>query len=547
MSFFDAWKLLKPYRRQMAFMMILAVAISVVSAVTPFVSEKMIDNGILVGNISYVVKLALLIILLQVIGRVVEYVQQRCEINISNSLGEELKTNAFEHGLKLKPSYFKDNNFFKTMSDAVYDISSLLMIADNSFLTIFVVICKCVGASVGLFVLDWRLALFVLVLIPIKYMINYLMKKRVEKLSENAMAQNKSYNTWYANVINGITDIKLWGLEKKMMNQFRQHTRKINDASKRLSLLNTENSSISQILTVSLTYVLYIIGAVLIQRNDLTFGGLVAFISFTTYVLLPVDVIMNLGIVLKRIGPNVEGIKRFNNLDEERYEALLQMDNPIETIEFRHVFIEFDGRTVLRDVNLTAHRGEKIAIIGDNGSGKSTLINMLLQFVAPTEGHILINGKPVTEFNIAEYRRHFSVVTQDIHLFHGTVRDNIQLDNGQWIFDEEDEDLNFCIDAVENLENGFDTPVGSDGLKLSGGERQKLAMLRALNRSADVLVLDEPTSNYDAESDKQFNEFISKNHDYGFYFIVTHYPELLNCVNRIWGIRDGTLEEITMR
>ena len=191
MSFFDAWKLLKPYRRQMAFMMILAVAISVVSAVTPFVSEKMIDNGILVGNISYVVKLALLIILLQVIGRVVEYVQQRCEINISNSLGEELKTNAFEHGLKLKPSYFKDNNFFKTMSDAVYDISSLLMIADNSFLTIFVVICKCVGASVGLFVLDWRLALFVLVLIPIKYMINYLMKKRVEKLSENAMAQNK--------------------------------------------------------------------------------------------------------------------------------------------------------------------------------------------------------------------------------------------------------------------------------------------------------------------------------------------------------------------
>ena len=101
--------------------MILAVAISVVSAVTPFVSEKMIDNGILVGNISYVVKLALLIILLQVIGRVVEYVQQRCEINISNSLGEELKTNAFEHGLKLKPSYFKDNNFFKTMSDESLD------------------------------------------------------------------------------------------------------------------------------------------------------------------------------------------------------------------------------------------------------------------------------------------------------------------------------------------------------------------------------------------------------------------------------------------
>lgn len=539
----EAMEYLKPYRRQMVWIVLLAVGIAVLSAVTPFFSQRMIDRGILARDLSRVIQYVLMLLLLEILSRGIEYLQHRCEIQVSNSLGEDLKTKAFEHGLKLRPSYYKDNNFYKTMSDALLDISNLLMIADNSFLTIVVVAFKCVGASVGLFLLDWRLALLVLATIPMKYAINRWMKNRAEALSRTSMEKNRAFNTWYSNVIGGIRDIKLWGLELDMQKTFRKHTQQINKAEKRFRLLNAANGSLSQLLSMILTYLLYIVGAWLITREDLTFGGLVAFLSFTAYVLLPVDVIMNLGILLKQIGPHAEGINRFYTLKEEAYDIPSRISGPIETIEFRNVSVCFDGREVLQHVNLTASRGETIAIIGENGSGKTTLMNLLLQLVLPTEGNLFINSVPATRINIADYRKRFSVVAQDLHLFQGTVRENVQLTRE--VFSEKTAPA-FCREAVERLTQGWDTSIGSEGLKLSGGERQKLALLRALYRPSDILILDEPTVHYDVDSKKQFYEFLENEQAYGFCFVVTHEMEALKKMDQIWRVGNGivTVERV---
>jgi len=541
MTFMDALKMLKPYRRQMGVIVVLALIISAISMITPFVNRNMLDDGLLQGEVTIVIQMVLLLILLQIGGQFIEYIQRRLEINITNELGKKLKTEAFKHGLKLKPHYFKEKGFYKTISDALYDISNIMNIASNSFLVIFVIICKCIGAMIGLVILDWRLSIFIAIIIPIKLWLNYIIRKQVENRSEKVRNDNKDYNTWLSNILSGITDIKLWNLRKKVSAEYENHVESINQSSRNLSLLRAKNVFFTMSIEYILMNGLYILGAYLIAGSHLTFGGLMAFITFSVYVLTPVNIIMELRIILKQIAPSVGGLRRFYELEEEYCGISLPIVEQISNIEFKNVFVTFEDRKILKDFNLKIFRGEKVAIVGENGAGKTTIINLLLRICEPDSGEILMNGTPITEFEIEEYRQKFSTVYQNIHLFKGTVKDNITFNENSNFELVEDVCLRFCTEAIESWENQYETQVGSEGAKLSGGEQQKIALLRALYRKSEILILDEPTSNYDKDSDEEFWEYLQGNADYGFYFIVTHHRDIFSYVDKVLVIEDGAV------
>lgn len=538
MTLRGALKLLKPYRKRMAVIMALALVISAISAVSPFISRTMLDNGLLAGDIKVVATLVLLLVALQVGSQLIEYLQRVQEVNISNALGKRLKAEAFGHGLRLKPSYFKEEGFYKTISDALYDISNIMNIADSSFLIIFVVICKCVGALVGLVILDWRLSIFVVAILPLRIWFNAVIRRHAEKRGKELMDDSKAYNSWISNILSGITDIKLWGLGKRMATEYAGHVDAINESSKRLSLLRAKNSLFTMAMEFALMNAMYILGAFLINGGQLTFGGLMAFVTFAAYVSSPVNVILELRIILKQIAPSVEGLRRFNELEEESGGQSLPVPESISTIEFRGVSVSFGGEEVVKCLNLTVRRGEKIAIVGDNGSGKTTVVNLLLRLCEPDEGEILFDGVPISEYDIEGYRRMFSVVSQDTHLFQGTIGENIGLGGTAAAAAGTSGGPVFCTDFIEGWEQAYETQVGSEGSKLSGGERQKIALLRALGRKTSILVLDEPTSNYDKESDEEFNRFIQCNSDYDFYFIVTHRKGVLQHMDKVLDMDD---------
>jgi ABC-type bacteriocin/lantibiotic exporter with double-glycine peptidase domain len=533
MTFRNALNLLRPYHKRTTIIILLALAISAISAVTPFINRNIIDKGLLQGDVRLVATFVLLLLTLQIGGQFIEYLQRRQEVNISNDLDKRLKTEAFEHGLKLKPTYFKEQGFYNRISDALYDITKIMSIANSSLLTIFVIMCKCIGAMVGLIILDWRLSVFVAGILPVKILINAKIRKRAEQYSEQAMEDNKDYNSWLSNILTGITDIKLWNLRVKFTSEYQEHVQTINDSSKRLTLLNSKNNFLSNALEYGLMNALYILGALLIVGNRLTFGGLTAFISFTAYVFSPVNIIMDVRIILKQITPSVEALKRFHELEEEDCTGSKSMPERLSTIEFRDVSVSFDGREIIKDLNFKINRGEKVAIAGDNGSGKTTIVNLLLRLYEPTKGEILVDGTPIGEYSTEEFRRKFSVVSQDIHLFRGTVKENITFDKTAEIAYNQDARLKFCTEVIESWDKGYETPVGNDGTKLSGGERQKIALLRALRRKAEILVLDEATSSYDKASDAEFNRYIRECTDYGFYFIVTHRKDILPHMDKV--------------
>lgn len=523
--------------------MLYVLLISIISVVSPFLNSTMIDEGLLKQNLPAVAFFVLMLILLQSLEHIIQYLQTKQEIRLTNALGKDLKIKALSHGLRLRPEHFKEKGFYKTIGDALYDISSIMSITSSNFLVLFVIVCKSVGAAVGLFLLDWRLALFICTLIPVKIGFNTWMRTRAEKLGEDLMHANKSYNTWFSDLLSSVTDIKLWNLYPGKIKEYEGHVERMNQASKNLSLLNAKNTRLMKVIELVFVNSMYLFGAFLIRGNNLSLGNLFTFFTFSGYLLIPIDIIMDLRIILKQITPSIEGIKAFFNLDEENYASTLLPEPSISRITFQNVSVVYNNRTILKNINFEICRGTKTVIAGDNGSGKTTLLNLLLGLCQPTEGHVLLDGIPISEYNIEEYRKKFSVVTQNIHLFQGSVKENITFDSHSPVACHDQ--VPFCDEAVKKLEKQYDTPVGSEGAKLSGGEKQKVGLLRALHRKAEILVLDEATSSYDRESEARFQAFLKENRDYPFYFIVTHRKEVLSYADRIIYLSHGELTQIT--
>lgn len=538
----DIYKLFKPYISAICIMIFFSILVSILNAVTPFVNRYLIDLGLVEKNIKIVFYCVLSLILLYLLDNIIQYSQTKQELLVANSIGKSLKVKALAHGLKMSPKYYEEQGFYKTIGDALYNIDSIMSIISSNCMIIVMIICKAAGAAVGLFVLNWRLALIIALLIPIKVLFNLWVRAEAERLGKRLMEAHKDYNSWFSDILSGIIDIKLWNLQSRKTGEYEGYVEHMNEATKNLSLLTSKNSRVMRMIELTFTSLMYLPGVVFMIQGEITLGSLVTFLSFSSYLLVPIDAIMDLRVTLKKIKPSVEDIRKFFDLEEENYASTLLPEKVISKIEFRDVSVRFENRMVLQNIRFTAYRGEKVALVGDNGSGKTTLIRLLLGLCEAYQGEILVNGIPIQEYNIEEYRKKFSVVSQNAHLFRGTVMDNILMDAKT--ASDSLARADFCTEAIDKLERGFDTAVGSEGTKLSGGERQKVALLRALNRRSQVLILDEATSNYDRESEERFNLFLRENRDYDFYFIVTHRKAVLSYVDKIVYLSSGKVTRV---
>ena len=411
----------------------------------------------------------------------------------------------------------------------------------NYLLKTIVVLMRAVGAVVGLLVLNWKLSCIVILSIPVKYFINSVITKYELRYSTECLEVNRQYNRWFNDFISGIVDIKLWGLEQRKLDEFGELLKTQAHTMQKASLLGSKANLSFFTVERLFSYGLYVIGIFLIIKDELTIGALISFVSYSSSFFTPVEVLLNAKRMLKKIAPNMKSLQKFYQMEEENLLDSVALEKPVSNISFNHVSVTLGDRDILSDVCLEFYRGDKVLILGDNGCGKSTLLSLLLRIYEPTSGKILFNGESAEQFEVKHFRKHFSVVNQEVHLFEGTVMDNITVGKRTGLAKHIPA---FCDSSIRNLSNQYNTVVGLNGTMLSGGERQKVALLRALNRECDILVLDEPTANYDHTSEMEFNAFISSNQTYGFYFVVSHRPELQEFANVILRIENGRVEEI---
>lgn len=544
--------LLRPYTKKIIAIFICIIISSGVSMIIPFIGMKITDDGLVAKNFRVVVLFSLLTLALIIIEQGIGMIETKYYAYINSVFPYTLSKMAFKHTLKLKMSYFNDTNFAEIMNNIGMDVGNISRICDRSMFFIISQALRIFGGIIGLLIIDWRLTILVVTMVPLRYfLVKYLAKKRIIIL-QKYMDYNAEYSSWYGDTIGGVKEIKLWGIDRQKLGQFVKKQRKIIKVNIQLAFMDKLNEYSETILFQVITSALYILGAYIYLQGSMTLGAIFTFITYSVYVTQPVSAILDIGYSFSNVIPSAKRFFEFLDMSEEEAPKL-QSDKNIESsklngaIMFENVNFSYSqGNNTLKNISFEIKKGEKIAIIGANGSGKTTIINLLLRFISPDSGRILLDGIDIEEIRVKNYRRLISVVSQDMYLFNTTIEENIKIDADI----KRDEIYRAAKDSgayefIKNIPQNYDYVVGRNGAKLSGGQRQKIAMARALARKdSKIIILDEATSNYDIESEGNLNEILSFAYTNKTIIVISHKPDILKKVDRIVIIDDGYIADV---
>ena len=532
--------LLKDYTKIISIIFGCLLISTVLNLCVPLLSRRIMDDGFIGGNKELLIKLVLCSLMVYLVISVIDIIKEKNRINISAKIQYSLSEQAFSHLMKMKASYFNNKNYAEILNNINVDIGNMTSIADEGVFFVVTQAFSMTGGVIGLFILNWRMTILVLLFIPIKYVVMKKFAKQRKKVMDDFINDSQKYARWFGDTIGGVREVKLFGILNYKHAEFSQKQSKVVERQKKLNILSQWNNIIDTTLVQILVTVIYIIGANLVFDMQLSVGSVFAFITYSAYVTGPISAILNIGYLLSGIIPSTKRYYEFMNLQEETDKGKL-IKPEFGNLKLEEVFFSYEtDKPILTDVNIEIPKGSKTVLIGKNGSGKSTIINLLTRMYEPTAGQIKLKGVNIFEITLESYRNMISVVSQQIYLFNDTIRNNICI--YKKVSDEVIETA--CKDSgLEDFlkEVSLDYVVGQNGAMLSGGQKQKIALARALVHDKPIIIFDEVTSNTDVYSEHQINGLLHTRLKEKTVIIITHKQEILQDVDQIVILKDGAV------
>lgn len=539
--------LLKVFRTRIIIISFTFLVMTLFSFFYPIIIKNLTDHGIVEKNLDLLIRFSLILLALLFLEKITILVQSYLCIALKNEFQASLFQRTFNKMLRLRLDYFEDKNSTELYNTLSIDVNSISILADNNIMSLLTYMLRIVSGSIGLFLIDIKLALVVFAVVPLKLLVVSRTSKKKEKYTMENIDKIRGFSSWFSDNINGIREIKLWNLYSKKNEQCSAKQQDLIIINKKNSMIDTYKTFCDSTLESSLFSVLYLLGGLMVYGDNLSVGGIIAFISYSTYVTGPITALLNMRFIFSSIVPSSKRLFNFLDLEEEEMNEVSTELNEFEGITFNNISYNYAESITLNAINLEIKRGEKIAIVGKNGSGKTTLIKLLLRFIEPKSGNIYINGKDISDFNLDEYRNMYSVVSQDVYLFHDSIYNNIDVQGSS----SKKEVINACNksfinDFIGTLPNGLDTMIGNNGTTLSGGERQKIVMARAIIKNSKIIVLDEATSNYDKESSVSLMDTLLRDFHDKTMIVVTHDSTHLDKMDKVYKLEGKMLYQVSI-
>jgi ATP-binding cassette subfamily B protein len=423
----------------------------------------------------------------------------------------DMRRDLFSHLQKLSFSYYDNANTGKLMSRITNDLFDISELAHHGPEDIFISLIKIVGAVIIMLTMNVKLTLILLGLVAfiIFFAGYYNLKMRA------VFAQNREkiavVNAQAQDSLAGIRVVKSFSNETIEMNKFEDGNKQFLRSKENNYFIMGRFFSGNQLIQGILYLSVLVLGGLYLSREAISTSQLVAYILFINVFLNPIDKLVNFTESFQR---GMTGFDRFVEIletppeivDSEDAEALTHVEGEIE---FRNVSFSYnDKNEVLKDINLTIHKGQTVVLVGPSGGGKTTFCSLIPRFYEVNEGAITIDGKDIRKITLESLRRSIGMVQQDVYLFSGTVADNILYGKPDATREEiiRAAKLANAHDFIMKLENGYDTFVGERGVKLSGGQKQRISIARAFLKNPPILILDEATSALDNESERLVQE-----------------------------------------
>ena len=539
---------LRIQKLELTSVVIFVIISTILSLVGPFLIGKTIDDYIVKLDVSGAIRMSLILAAVYIASSLLTWLQTFVMIRVSQKTIRRIRQQLFEQYQSLPLSFFDKKQQGDLMSRMTNDVENLNAALSQSVIQIVSSFLTIVGTAFALFYLDWRLALVTLIVIPL---IVWATKQIIKRSSVNYKSRQRDLgqlNGYIEETISNADIITLFGKEKQTMAEFNEANEKLRVSAMRADTISGFMGPINNAMNnLGLSLVIGA-GAILAVTSSLSIGVIASFVTYTRQFFRPINQLSNL---LNTFQAAVAGSERvFEILDETqevadvanaKMKSKYSGDVAFEQVQFAYE----DNKPVLRGIDFHAKAGETVAIVGPTGSGKTTIIQLLTRFYDATGGRILLDGEQIEHYQMANVRDHVGVVLQDTYLFSGTVRENIRFGK-LTATDEEVEQaakIAYAHNFIKYLPDGYDTLLTSGGLNLSQGQRQLIAIARAILEDPDILILDEATSSVDTMTEVHIQKGLNNLMQGRTSFVIAHRLKTIENADQILVIKDGQILE----
>ena len=544
---------LKPYRVQLIFVFIAILLAAVVGLLPSIITGRIVDDALINRDMALLIRLLIMAFATLAISQAIGVLETYINAWISQRIIYDMKNQMYRHLQYMPHAFFTTEKQGDIITRMNTDISGVSTVISDTLANVVSNVATVITTLVALFTMSWQLAIVGVLIIPLLVLPTKRVGKRQWMIRSESQAKNDEMNQMVNETlsVSGSVLVKLFTREEKEYERFRE----VNDQVTRLNMKEQRSGSFFRMVMGMFTQVgpllIYFAGGLFIIQNidpTLTVGTITAMVALVNRLYRPVQDLLNIQVEFTRSLALFSRI--FDYFDMENTivspENGKKPDMTCQEICYDHVRFSYDpALPLLEDVTFTVPGGKMYAIVGPSGSGKSTVVNLIPRLYDVLGGSVSIGGVDVRDFDLAYLRAGIGVVTQETYLFNGTIKDNL-LYAKENATDEEIEAacrIASIHDFIVNQPDGYDTMVGNRGLKLSGGEKQRISIARVILKDPKILILDEATSALDSISEHAIQDALDHLMEGRTSIVIAHRLTTILKADAILVVKDGSVCE----
>ena len=545
-------RLLKDYTIKYLNKIILAVFFSVLVAgstsATAWLLDPAIEKIFINKDQTLILVIPFLIVLAFATKGISLYMAKYLMVNVSEEVKKKIQTDMLSSFIKSDTELVENKHSGKYISNLNFDVNLITGMLSNSFLNFFKDGLTLIGLLTVMFVQNWRLSLIAIIMIPIASVIAKRLGKRMSKVTTEAQEKSGDLNKYLIDLFKNHKIIKIFQREKYENIRSEKFVNDLKEKSVKINTIYFRSTPIMETLTGIIIGILIFYSGKLIMNEQLSINN---FFSFLAAMMLAYQPVKSLATINVGIGQGLSAGKRIIPIIDNQNKITLNENgkNLIlneALIKFNKVNFNYqsnEDNKVLKDINMNIKGGKMTALVGHSGSGKSTLLNLIPRIYDPTSGQILIDEQLIKDINLSSLRKEISIVDQNTTLFDDTVFNNIKYAKPEAAKEEiyKAAEMSMSLDFINNLDKKFETIIGENGVKLSGGEKQRLSIARAFLKNSKIILLDEATSSLDSETEEKIQKALVELTSNKTTVVIAHRLSTILSSDKIYVIDNGSV------
>ncbi|WP_334291008.1 peptidase domain-containing ABC transporter [Paraclostridium sordellii] len=542
------FELLKPQKGLLINIFLASILITIFGIIGSFYFKFLLDDVVPNNLKQSLTMFSIGFIVLAIFKVIMEAFRTHLLIHLGQKLDIPLMLGYYEHVINLPMNFFGTREVGEIISrfnDASNIRQAISGVALTMMIDVFMVL---IGGGI---LYSQSPSLFKLTIIPLVLyvIIVYAFKRNIEKANRETMEKNSKLTSYLIESLNGIETIKAFNSEREVNLETEKRFIKFIKAIFKNECINNMQVSLKSLVKGIFAIAILWIGSIQVLNGKISFGELLTFNALLAYFLNPIENIINLQPTVQTALVAAERLSEILDLELEKSENEDKKINPktlIGNIEFKNVDFRYGTRNlILKNINMTIKKGERIALVGESGSGKTTLAKLLLNFYQCEKGEILVNDYNLLDINVEALRDKIAYISQETFLFNGTILENLMLGNPYLTYEEV---IDACEkaqihDFINSLPLRYNTLVEENGSNFSGGQKQRLSIARAILRKPEILIMDEATSNLDSITEKAIERTIHKFSEGMTTIIIAHRLSTIMKCDNIYILEKGEIKE----